>query len=92
MCKEGYLMKHRETETGEEVIQYYIGPRGKTEVGTHGVEGLVREVYGFGIGSDEGNSEERTEFESKLSKSLGNSQLRTATRAGRAGDDDDDDD
>jgi DNA-binding PadR family transcriptional regulator len=90
MCKENYLMKHRETDTGEEVIQYYIGPRGKTEVGTHGVEGLVREVYGFGLGSDEGNSEERKEFESKLSKSLGYSKPRTTQAAG-AGDDNDDD-
>jgi hypothetical protein len=72
------------------VIQYYIGPRGKTEVGTHGVEGLVREVYGFGLGSDEGNSEERKEFESKLSKSLGYSKPRTTQAAG-AGDDNDDD-
>lgn len=48
LCKEGYLVRTREVEGGEESIDYSVGPRGKVEVGTSGVAGLVREVYGYG--------------------------------------------
>jgi hypothetical protein len=33
--------KTREMDGGEEVIEYVLGPRGKIEVGTSGVAGLV---------------------------------------------------
>ncbi|KAI9774382.1 MAG: Altered inheritance of mitochondria protein 18 mitochondrial [Geoglossum simile] len=46
LCKEGYLMRIKESSGGEEVVEYMVGPRGKVEVGSGGVAGLVRGVYG----------------------------------------------
>ncbi|EXJ57689.1 uncharacterized protein A1O5_12479 [Cladophialophora psammophila CBS 110553] len=48
MVKEGYIEKRRDTSTGEEMIEWTPGPRGKVEVGVEGVAGLVRTVYGYG--------------------------------------------
>ncbi|KAJ5993005.1 MAGE protein [Penicillium sp. IBT 35674x] len=48
LCKEGYIVRNREVEGGEETIEYLVGQRGKVEVGSSGVAGLVREVYGYG--------------------------------------------
>ena len=33
MVKEGYLHRSKETVNGEEVVEYFVGPRGKVEVG-----------------------------------------------------------
>ncbi|GLB02981.1 hypothetical protein AtubIFM57258_006451 [Aspergillus tubingensis] len=66
LCKEGYLVRNRDVDGGEEVIEYILGPRGKIEVGTKGVARLVREVYG----QSEGN-ERDDEFEIRLARSLG---------------------
>lgn len=76
LCKEGYLIRNREMEGGEEIIEYMVGPRGKVEVGVRGVAGLVREVYGHqGIveGNDSTPAEraQMEEFESRLARSLG---------------------
>ena len=76
LCREGYLVKTREMDAGEEVVEYMVGPRGKIEVGSGGVAGLVREVYGHGEdGSDaqptQGEREIRQEFEMRLRRSLG---------------------
>ncbi|KAJ5763994.1 hypothetical protein N7533_002675 [Penicillium manginii] len=51
MIREGYLVRTREMDGGEEQIEFLVGPRGKVEVGTNGVAGLVREVYGRGEGT-----------------------------------------
>ncbi|KAI2906131.1 hypothetical protein CBS63078_2923 [Aspergillus niger] len=66
LCKEGYLVRNRDVDGGEEVIEYILGPRGKIEVGTKGVARLVREVYGR---SDD--CERDDEFEIRLARSLG---------------------
>lgn len=74
LCKEGYLIRNREMDGGEEVIEYIVGPRGKMEVGERGVAGLVREVYGRTSGGDDmtvAQREQMEEFESRLSRSLG---------------------
>jgi DNA-binding PadR family transcriptional regulator len=75
LCKEGYIIKTREMDGGEEVIEYVLGPRGKIEVGTSGVAGLVRTVYGKEKGDHEGltqlQREELEDFEGKLGRSLG---------------------
>ncbi|KAJ5157446.1 uncharacterized protein N7482_008546 [Penicillium canariense] len=79
LCREGYLVRTREMDGGEEVIEYMVGPRGKMEVGSGGVAGLVREVYGRGVQDADGNGEtltraereEREEFEVRLRRSLG---------------------
>ncbi|KAI2717555.1 hypothetical protein CBS147332_4435 [Penicillium roqueforti] len=75
LCKEGYIIKTREMDGGEEVIEYILGPRGKVEVGTSGVAGLVRTVYGKNRGPHENLTEFQREdledFEGKLGRSLG---------------------
>ncbi|KAL2440979.1 hypothetical protein ABEF95_010189 [Exophiala dermatitidis] len=48
MIREGYIDRRRDTSSGEEVVEYVPGPRGKIEVGVSGVMGLVRSVYGYG--------------------------------------------
>lgn len=48
LIREGYIEKRRDTSSGEEVIEWVPGPRGKVEVGMRGVTGLVRSVYGYG--------------------------------------------
>jgi hypothetical protein len=84
LCREGYLVRTKEKEDGEEIIEFMVGPRGKIEVGSSGVAGLVREVYGRGRGAGAGAENEdgengstqldremRTEFEARLRQSLG---------------------
>ncbi|KAF2230945.1 MAGE-domain-containing protein, partial [Viridothelium virens] len=46
LCKEGYIVKIKDSSSGEEMIDYIIGPRGRVEVGEGGVAGLVKAVYG----------------------------------------------
>lgn len=45
LCKEGYLVKIKDASSGDEVVEYMVGPRGKIEIGTNGVAGLVHTVY-----------------------------------------------
>lgn len=78
LCKEGYLVRTRENDGGEEIVEYMVGPRGKVEVGSGGVAGLAREVYGYGPGSGPGGDEltaaereQQDEFEARLKRSLG---------------------
>lgn len=69
LCKEGYLVRNKEMDGNEEVIEYIIGPRGKIEVGESGVSGLVRKVYGRDI-SAEGEAS-NDDFEARLARSVG---------------------
>lgn len=73
MCREKYIVRNRETDGGEELVEYSVGPRGKMEVGPMGVAGLVREVYGrHQSGGEENGDEERNrDFEDRLRRSLG---------------------
>lgn len=78
LCKEGYLVRNREMDGGEEIVEYMVGPRGKMEVGARGVVGLVREVYGrFSASADDeadmtaAERERMEEFEQRLGRSLG---------------------
>ncbi|RVX70095.1 hypothetical protein B0A52_06267 [Exophiala mesophila] len=87
MQRDGYLDKRRDTVMGEEVVEWYVGPRGKVEVGAKGVAGLVRSVYGHGAvplsGRPRGDvgeapsdapplvKMEEEELESRLFRSLG---------------------
>lgn len=45
LCKEGYLVKIKDSSSGEEMVEYMVGPRGKAEVGPKGAAGLVKTVY-----------------------------------------------
>ncbi len=69
MAKEGYVEKRRDTSSGEEVVEWVVGPRGKVEVGTGGVEGLVKKVYGVGNNVEEHEQDE--DLEMKIKRSLG---------------------
>ncbi|KAL4975041.1 MAGE family-domain-containing protein [Aspergillus desertorum] len=75
LCKEGYLVRNRDMDGGDEIIEYMVGPRGKVEVGARGVAGLVREVYGRqAMVEDDITPAEREkieEFEFRLANSLG---------------------
>ncbi|KAL6234396.1 hypothetical protein BDW75DRAFT_164635 [Aspergillus navahoensis] len=76
LCKEGYLVKNREMDGGDEIIEYMVGPRGKVEVGARGVAGLVREVYGRQAMAEDDDitpaeREKIGEFEFRLANSLG---------------------
>ncbi|EED19996.1 conserved hypothetical protein [Talaromyces stipitatus ATCC 10500] len=68
LCKEGYLVRNREMDGAEEIIEYMVGPRGKIEVGESGVSGLVRKVYGRNATSEE---EANDDFEARLARSVG---------------------
>jgi hypothetical protein len=73
LCKEGYLVRNRDLDGGEEVVEYLVGPRGKVEVGVKGVTGLARKVYGIGKADDaaNGGNAEIEDFEKRLRRSLG---------------------
>lgn len=96
MIREGYLVRTRELDGGEEQIEFLVGPRGKVEVGAKGVAGLVREVYGrggdanprYGDGDEDVlggemmqmEEEEREAFEGRLRRSLGIRERPAATQ------------
>ena len=89
LCKDGYLVRVREMDGGEEVIEYFVGPRGKIEVGISGVAGLVGEVYGIDLNNDgrhddgltPAERENRDHFEAKLRRSLGLKDRKAAAAA-----------
>ncbi|PNS20085.1 hypothetical protein CAC42_5535 [Sphaceloma murrayae] len=62
MEKDGLIIKVKDNSSGDETIEYVLGPRGKLEIGVKGVEGLVREVYG--------ETDDQDDFESRLKRSL----------------------
>ncbi|KAG9186301.1 hypothetical protein G6011_02857 [Alternaria panax] len=63
MIKDGYIVKVKDTPSGgEETIDYIVGPRGKVEVGADGVARLIRSMFG--------NSEDGTELEKKIERTL----------------------
>lgn len=64
LVKEGYLVKTRDTSSGEEVVEYSVGPRGRVEVGKEGAMGLVRGMY-------QGSDMVEDELDRKLQRSLG---------------------
>lgn len=64
LAKEGYLEKRRDTSSGEEIIEWVVGPRGKIEVGERGVQGFIKAVYG-------GTGEDDEELDRRLERSLG---------------------
>ena len=69
MTKEGYVEKRRDTSSGEEVVEWVVGPRGKIEVGVSGVQGFVKAMYG--VNGAEQDNEDAQELAQKLRRSLG---------------------
>ena len=62
LIKEGYIVKIRDNSSGEELVDYMVGPRGKVEVGEDGVAAFVKRVYGQKADED---------LNKKLERSLG---------------------
>jgi len=95
MSREGYMEKRRDTSTGEEVVEWVVGPRGKVEVGAKGVAGLVKSVYGFGprgleLRGDGGDGEvvvkeNEEELDARLARSLGIKDINELEGAGNRG-------
>ncbi|OCK84236.1 MAGE-domain-containing protein [Lepidopterella palustris CBS 459.81] len=75
MIKEGYIVKVKDNASGEEMVDYMVGPRGKVEVGDNGVTGLVTSVYG-----EEGPDD----LEKRIERSLGISERRPGTQTNGA--------
>lgn len=46
MMQQNYIIRTIERNDGEELIEWRVGPRGRMEIGSKGVQGLVKEVYG----------------------------------------------
>jgi melanoma-associated antigen len=44
MTKQGYVDKVKDMVTGEPRFDYYLGPRGKVEVGKEGAMDMVKDV------------------------------------------------
>ena len=62
MVKDGYLVRIKDSSSGEETIDYIVGPRGKVEVGRDGVANLIRAIYG--------QSEDVEEVEKRIQRTL----------------------
>ncbi|KAI9806334.1 MAG: hypothetical protein M1825_006449 [Sarcosagium campestre] len=106
LCKEGYLLKVKESSGGDETIEYLVGPRGKIEVGPESVAGIIKSVYGEEGGEDleariqrslalEDNVRKRKSQVSKPvapPKARSGGQRRSTRSRAAAGDDDDDND
>lgn len=68
MSKEGYIEKRRDTSSGEEVVEWVPGPRGRMEVGKKGVANMVKMVY---AGAEADGNGEDDELSGKVERSLG---------------------
>jgi melanoma-associated antigen len=73
MIKDGYIAKIKESQSGEELVDYIVGQRGSVEVGPSQVAGLVTTVYG--ADADE-------ELENRVKRSLQFSQVGSKTSSG----------
>lgn len=62
MCTQGYINKVVEKTADEETIDWKVGPRGKVEIASKGIRGLVLEVYGENAPED---------LDKRLQRSLG---------------------
>ncbi|KUJ23625.1 MAGE-domain-containing protein [Mollisia scopiformis] len=62
MCNQGYVQKVVEKNQDEETIDWKVGPRGKVEMASTGIRGLVLEVYGENAPED---------LDKRLQRSLG---------------------
>jgi hypothetical protein len=62
MIKDGYIVRVKESSTGEETIDYIVGPRGKVEVGREGFRNFVAMIYG--------EDEDMEELEKRIDRTL----------------------
>jgi hypothetical protein len=66
MAKQGYIDKVRDTSTGETLHDYYLGPRGKIEVGKQGTMIFVKQVFGDEMDQDMEKRIKRSMLEMKV--------------------------
>jgi hypothetical protein len=52
MVKDGYVNKVKDNSSGEEKVDYIVGPRGKVEVGEDGVAQFIKNVWGTDDAAD----------------------------------------
>ncbi|CAO2653278.1 Nn.00g026890.m01.CDS01 [Neocucurbitaria sp. VM-36] len=62
MIRDGYIVRIKDSSSGEETIDYIVGPRGKVEVGRDGVANLIRAMHG--------ESEDAEEVEQRIQRTL----------------------
>ncbi|KAJ4361882.1 hypothetical protein N0V83_010823 [Neocucurbitaria cava] len=53
MIKDGYIVRIKDSSSGEETVDYIVGPRGKVEVGRDGVGNLIRAMHGERVSAEE---------------------------------------
>jgi len=61
MIKDGYVARVKDNSSGEELVEYVVGPRGRVEVDKQSLAGFVRTVYGDGV----------EDLEQKIARSFG---------------------
>lgn len=62
MEKDGYVYKVRDNSGADEIVEWLVGPRGKLEIGEHGVRGMVQSVFG--------EQQDSEDFAKRLDRSL----------------------
>lgn len=62
MINQGYIAKVVERSADEDTVEWIVGPRGKIEIGSTAIRGLVTEVYGENAPDD---------LDKRLQRSLG---------------------
>lgn len=82
LLKDGYIVRSKEsTGTGEDDVQWLVGPRGKVEVGEDGVRGLTKAVWG------ELEERDDMDLDRKIERSLGvGERMAAAVRRDGSGD------
>jgi hypothetical protein len=61
MAKDGYITRVKDNSSGEETVDYIVGPRGRVEVGRDGFAKFVRMIYG---------NEDQEELERQIERTL----------------------
>jgi hypothetical protein len=61
MIKDGYIVRVKDASTGEELVEYVVGPRAKVEVDKQSLASFIRTVYGDGV----------EDLEQRIARSLG---------------------
>jgi hypothetical protein len=84
MDKEGFIKKIVDTSTGQESIDYIVGPRGKVQIGEEGVANFVKGVWGEDDAEDLDKQLKKTlDLSAKQSKPQSNGTTREPKKRGR---------
>jgi hypothetical protein len=61
MIKDGYIVRVKDNSSGEELVDYHVGPRGKVEIGPVGAANFARTVWQADGESEQADLEARIE-------------------------------